>query len=704
MSGTGEKNLSIVCEVLLPSENHKLHCWKVRDGSSVRSGETVALAVLKSVPITHTNGNSSVEKSVAGIDTAATVQPPQYKRATRRRRPEAVLADSIREGSPDLVKAPAFEKDRKNGPLTTSSLVPIVARGDGILRIPPSNGDNKLSIGCIEECIHPTVIEGLCAVCGRPIQARDLNRQGVNLQPTANSMSHVTVGGLTVSISRLEGQRMAQQDAERLRQQLKLSLVLDLDHTLVHATNDLRARQHLGRADVRSLILPIVEQRAQLGPAQQHMWMQHFVKLRPYVKEFLQTALELFEVGVYTAGTRDYAEQITIMLARHLVDAPRDQVELQELRFRVARAEGALKRVNDTKVKAETSIPEKEDIDEVVERANEATESSLAGMKRKRVTFGEVPTTQKSDQITAEEVAELLAELREAEKLETKAQEMRQRLFGSRVVSRTDVGDLGRDVKSLKRIFPCGGTMAVVVDDREDVWANASDVASSRKGEPPENLLLVRPYHWGPFIGYADVNNAAGSDLSATDSEEVERGGDKDEQLRWTCDILKRLHQRFYSTEVQSYLSVADILRQMRLEVLSGGRIVLSGLVPLHRQNIGADHPRPPVVRYVECLGAAILPNVTSSTTHVVAAKDGTDKILNARNVSGCFVVKASWLMECLWSLTKCDERSHLLSSVQISGEVRPLGISRLGNVSTSSDDDDDDDLAAEFESDFLED
>ncbi|KAG7339814.1 hypothetical protein IV203_025498 [Nitzschia inconspicua] len=57
--------------------------------------------------------------------------------------------------------------------------------------------------------------------------------------------------------------------------------------------------------------------------------------------------------------------------------------------------------------------------------------------------------------------------------------------------------------------------MAAVVDDREDVWANADDNSDSTiKGEPPENLLLVRPYHWQPFVVFADINIAAGTDLS----------------------------------------------------------------------------------------------------------------------------------------------------------------------------------------------
>ena len=59
----------------------------------------------------------------------------------------------------------------------------------------------------------------------------------------------------------------------------------------------------------------------------------------------------------------------------------------------------------------------------------------------------------------SEERDRLRTELEEAEKLEIAAVELRRKLFGSRIVSRTDVGDLGKDVKSLKRVFPCGGVM-----------------------------------------------------------------------------------------------------------------------------------------------------------------------------------------------------------------------------------------------------
>lgn len=44
---------------------------------------------------------------------------------------------------------------------------------------------------------------------------------------------------------------------------------------------------------------------------------------------------------------------------------------------------------------------------------------------------------------------------------------------------------LGRTLwQSLERIFPCGLDMALIVDDRDDVW----------RGAQANNLLLVRPY------------------------------------------------------------------------------------------------------------------------------------------------------------------------------------------------------------------
>jgi RNA polymerase II subunit A-like phosphatase len=89
----------------------------------------------------------------------------------------------------------------------------------------------------------------------------------------------------------------------------------------------------------------------------------------------------------------------------------------------------------------------------------------------------------------------------------------------------------------------------------------------------------------------------------------------------------------------------------------------------------------------------------------VVAARDGTDKIIQARKVSGCIIVKTSWLMECVWTITRRDTEPHLLGPA--SSSKAPLAVAHAPVASSSSDDndddDDDDDFAAEFEAELME-
>ena len=212
---------------------------------------------------------------------------------------------------------------------------------------------------------------------------------------------------------------------------------------------------------------------------------------------------------------------------------------------------------------------------------------------------------------------------------------------------------------------------AAILDDREDVWANAKNNVTGRPGEPPDNLLLVKPYHWKPFIGYADVNNASGQDLSKSDDAEhppSAKVDDKedDSQLLWTADILRRLHERYYSStlskEERERLTVPSLLQLMRRETFLRHpqvKVVFSGLIPINKQN-RQTQVRPPVVRYAEELGAEVLSGITSEVTHVVAARDRSEKIRQARKaVPGCIIVHTSWLMECYWSINRRDVRPH---------------------------------------------
>ena len=675
---------------------------------------------------------------------------------------------------------------------------------------------------------------------------------------SSGPQSTVTVaGGWTVRISESEGQRMAQQQVQRLHTARKLSLVLDLDHTLVHATHDARAQPHLqDRMDVRSLVLTVPclvpgptttnssnESQEGGGPV---MLLTHYIKMRPYLFEFLDRVQPLYELGVYTAGTRQYAEQMTMLLARHYVlwSKTKEAQEGQQQQQQQQQQKEAIDQTNnkdsdsdkasiidskDKKVtevspspamkydttdlerlhgellhknhlleqwrheynakqpkKTQEATPQETVKDEGISKETvwsdtgppeesqekNATSTTIASegsastssveqsrkrkdegesekqtslddtneeppKKRKRVSFGstevkeidpsEGKVTLKDIEELEEHVRKLKQEWTDATKLEQEALEVRQRLFGGRIVSRTDtMGDLGRDAKSLHRMFPGtnGGDMAVIVDDREDVWANGlvaqrqqqlSSSSSSNAqdqgthaGEPPDNLLLVKPYHWGPFSGFADVNNASGTDWSkqnapsgtesaSTSEQKQQHPSDNnkkvmapttvkeedDEQLLWTADILHRIHKAYYEDHKNDVnQTVPAVVRKLRSEVLKGSDVLLSGLVPLHRQQPSTDgntrirRPRPQFIRYAETLGAKVSSQVHSDLTHVIAAKEGTEKVLAARQQApNCSIVKASWIMECVWSFTLRNVETHLwpllLSTSRINDESK---------------------------------
>lgn len=663
VSNNKEERKSLKTDVLLPNDEYCVQSWKVEAGTAVRVGQTIAIACRKD-SATAKPENSTATTTISSahkrpnrrrkISPAATALPTADQNDNKSKAPSTVLTTTSLQQR--LVEKLGSEKKEKSSdqqdqqkpsnsvnPIASSKnneTTPILATADGLLRVSKNphsalgETQKKRAIAYIEECLHPGFLDGLCFVCGFSMIKEDndniLDHHCNSADATSTNVVDPTVqvtvsGGVTMTVSEREGRQIAQQDSERLLKQRKLSLVLDLDHTLVHATSDHRARQYVNHDEVRTLRLPLWEG---MPPPSQYphtiSWMQHYVKFRPNLKELLESVQPTYELTVYTAGTRQYAEEITIVLCRHLVGSRRDVEDLERLRYEVAMAAAEYAKHDSLNgCSLENGINHGDDKKRKVDELSGGTDSDEndgsgePAKKRKKVSFGPVPYVDnetanaenlKSDHISLQQLEELRTELRDAEELEKKAWELRAKIFGSRVVSRTDVGDLGRDVKSLKRIFPCGGTMAAVVDDREDVWANAADNSDDTiKGEPPDNLLLVRPYHWSPFHGFADVNNASGVDLCGTGPG----GGagpdeETDVQLIWTKRILEELHRRYYEQNEENRRTVPEILSQMRSEVLRGSSLVLSGLVPLHKKTITANTPRPPIVRYAESLGSTV--------------------------------------------------------------------------------------------------
>lgn len=87
----------------------------------------------------------------------------------------------------------------------------------------------------------------------------------------------------------------------------KLSLVLDLDQTVLHATKDESINSLLeGKLELSRQIYSITV-----------AGERYFIKLRPHLEEFLAQMSRLFEMHVYTMGTRDYAQAVVKLFDPH---------------------------------------------------------------------------------------------------------------------------------------------------------------------------------------------------------------------------------------------------------------------------------------------------------------------------------------------------------------------------------------------------
>lgn len=159
-----------------------------------------------------------------------------------------------------------------------------------------------------ERCSHSTLMKDLCAVCGINIANFDSMEQKKIAENTSVSMVHSIP---ELRVSRKVAEDLGRADEDRLLKSRKLVLLVDLDQTIVHSTNQ----------DVPSEITEIHHYQL-YGP--NSPW--YHTKFRPFMVEFLEEISKFYELHICTFGARRYAHQIA-----HLIDPkckyfPKDRI------------------------------------------------------------------------------------------------------------------------------------------------------------------------------------------------------------------------------------------------------------------------------------------------------------------------------------------------------------------------------------------
>ncbi|KAL2751854.1 hypothetical protein ACRALDRAFT_2114708 [Sodiomyces alcalophilus JCM 7366] len=162
-----------------------------------------------------------------------------------------------------------------------------------------------------EACSHEIQFHGLCAVCGKDMTEVSWASDSLDTHRATINMTHDQTGLMVSSDLATRAEHDAQR---RLLRQRKLSLVVDLDQTIIHACIEPTVGEWMEDPSNPNYDAVKDVRRFQLnddgapGAITSGCW--YYIKMRPGLAEFLEKVAELYELHVYTMGTRAYALNI----------------------------------------------------------------------------------------------------------------------------------------------------------------------------------------------------------------------------------------------------------------------------------------------------------------------------------------------------------------------------------------------------------
>lgn len=169
--------------------------------------------------------------------------------------------------------------------------------------------NGRMLVADIEEpCKHEVQFGGMCADCGKDMNTVSYSTTVPNTERAKINTVH---GHTALLVSQAEASRADEEAKRRLLDSKKLSLVVDLDQTVIQATvdptvgewqQDTANPNHEAVKDVAKFQL------VDDGPGGKGTW--YYIKTRPGLKEFLQVISQHFELHIYTMATRAYAKEI----------------------------------------------------------------------------------------------------------------------------------------------------------------------------------------------------------------------------------------------------------------------------------------------------------------------------------------------------------------------------------------------------------
>ena len=551
-------------------------------------------------------------------------------------------------------------------------------------------------IDITEPCKHSVQFNGLCTECGKDMTGYVKHKQDFLDATDTDYRIEVPAGAGTeraniqaahdtdkLLISQEEASEVDESSKRRLLQARKLSLVVDLDQTIIHAAVDPTIGEwqkdpdnpnYEALKDVRSFKL------SDDGPGMHGC--NYYIKLRPGLGQFLKNIAELYELHIYTMGTRQYAQQIAT-----LVDPDREHFGDRIL----SRDEsGSMVAKNLTRL-----FPVDTRMVVIIDDRGDVWKWSPNLVRVSAFDFfvgigdinaGFLPKKQ---------------DIPSPSKPETKSttngkSEDEERAVNGENVEETDTPT---DTTALQQVVAMNDPTMQEVQTKVQEETIVSQLEQKPLLKLQQQLdekdgVTTTPQTEPPATQNTDSDSSSDSDSSNSPKAKARHSifRNDDDELFHLEKSLRLVHDRFFAEydkkrkvaspktgrvaqlsgkgkapladttiepDTLNYVpDVKRIMPAMKDRVLDGVTIAFSGVLPL-----GVDIQTADISIWARSFGATITDKVTRDVTHVVAARVGTQKVKTAvkKNIK---VVGTDWLMRSIQRWKKLDERPFLLPGI----------------------------------------
>ncbi|KAF2422435.1 hypothetical protein EJ08DRAFT_596862 [Tothia fuscella] len=533
-----------------------------------------------------------------------------------------------------------------------------------------------------EPCKHEIQFGGLCTNCGQDMTEVDFITTQRNADRATVTTSHENTA---LRVSHAEAARASEEAKQRLLEGRKLSLVVDLDQTIIHATVDATVAQWQKDAsnpnyDAVKNVLSF--QLLDDGPSKSSSW--YYIKLRPGLEEFLEKVSKQYELHIYTMGTRAYAQNIAKLVdpqKKFFGDRILSRDESGSLTVK------SLQRLFPVDTDMVVIIDDRGDVWKWNENLIKVNPYDFfvgigdinSSFLPKRADLVNPSTQPPPPTPTAESASEPAANGPEAEVTE-KAESTENGVMPDAIAPTA--------ASTLVVAALAGENNPIQLEQQSKAQA---EVIESQVKDAPLAKMQEKLDKLDEEEAQRSSQNAEEGGDTASEPESKPRHSllhDNDVELLYLQQHLENVHHTFFD-EYESKLKgaavdrvsqlrgeskspkkikptpddaslVPDVKRvmpAMKLRVLAGVVILFTGVIPQ-----GTDHGDSDIGRWATSFGARITSTLSKSTTHVVAHRDRrTSKVRQAACYPQIKIVTVHWLLSCFTRWAHADETDFLI-------------------------------------------